>query len=99
MDNQQNILNELDKKIILKYRKIKGKNKTHIYGIEKVLDAEKLEDFLKKIKKKLGCGGVVSEDEEKTYVIEFMGDHRLKIKEMLLEEKVLPSNKIEMKGA
>ena len=103
MDNtseQQNILNEFDKKVIIKYKKVKNKNKTYVYGLDKIItEKSKLEDFLKKIKKKLGCGGVFDVDEEKNNFIEFMGDHRTKIKEILVEEKVISEDKIETKGA
>lgn len=103
MDNnleQQNILDEYDKKVILKFKKIKNKNKTYVYGIDKILiEKDKLENFLKKIKKKLGCGGILGIDEEKNTYIEFMGDHRDKIKNILIEENIISGDKIEMKGA
>lgn len=97
--NSQNVLEGLDQKITIKFKKFKGKNKTYIYGLESLLDNQKLDDFLRKIKKKLGCGGVLTEDEDKIQMIEFMGDHRLKIKEIILEDKLIEENKIEMKGA
>ncbi len=103
MDNtieQQTVLEEFDKKIILKYKKIKNKNKTYVYGLEKIIiEKDNLEIFLKKIKKKLGCGGILGIDEEKNNYIEFMGDHRDKIKSILLEEKIITEDKIELKGA
>jgi translation initiation factor 1 (eIF-1/SUI1) len=103
MDNssdQQNILNEFDKRVILRYKRVKNKNKTYVYGIDKLLvEKDKLEDFLKKIKKKLGCGGILGVDEEKNNYVEFMGDHRDKIKNILVEEKIITEDKIEMKGA
>ncbi len=92
-------LEQLDKKIIIKYKKIRGKNKTCIYGLEKIINGDKLNDFLKNIKKKLACGGVITEDDDKVYMIEFMGDHRIKIKNIIIEEKLLAENKIELKGA
>lgn len=95
----QNVLEEFDKKITLKFKKFKGKNKTYVYGLENILDEHKLEEFLKKLKKKLACGGVITEDDEKVKMIEFMGDHRLKIKEIILDDKLITEDKIEMKGA
>jgi translation initiation factor 1 (eIF-1/SUI1) len=100
ISEQQNIFNELDKKVILKYKRVKNKNKTYVYGLEKMItDKDKMEDFLKKIKKKLGCGGIQGVDEEKNNYVEFMGDHRIKIKDILVEEKIITEDKIEMKGA
>ncbi len=95
----QNVLEEFDKKIVLKFKKFKGKNKTYVYGLESVLDEKQVDEFLKKIKKKLGCGGVLTEDDEKVKMIEFMGDHRLKIKEIIVDDKIITEDKIEMKGA
>lgn len=99
VSTQQNVLEELDKKIIIKFKKFKGKNKTYVYGLENLLDEQKLEEFLKKIKKKLACGCVFTEDAEKVKMIEIMGDHRLKIKEIIVEDKLITEDKIEMKGA
>jgi len=104
MESSQNILNELDKKIILKYKKVKGKNKTDIYGLENIItENTKLDDFLTKIKKKLGCGGIkikIKDDNNLDItIIEFMGDHRLKIKQILIDENIITSDKIEIKGA
>lgn len=93
------LLNQIDTKVIMKFKKFKGKNKTYIYNLDQVLEKQKLDDFLKKIKKKLGCGGVFSVDDQSVKMIEFMGDHREKIKEFLLEDKVIASDKIEIKGA
>lgn len=102
-DNQQTtqnlILQELDQRVVLRFKKIKGKNKTCIYGLEKVLDKPKLEDFLKNIKKKLACGGLFTEDDDKIMMIEFMGDHREKIKKILIDEKIIAADKIDLKGA
>lgn len=104
MESSNNMLNELDKKVILKFKRVKGKNKTNIYGLENIITEEtKLDEFLTKIKKKLGCGGVKSKAKDDNNVditvIEFMGDHRLKIKQILIEEKIIADNKIEIKGA
>ena len=95
----ENVLEELDKKITIKFKKFKGKNKTYVYGLENILDNQKLEEFLKKIKKKLACGAVFTEDSEKIKMIEIMGDHRLKIKEIIIDDKLITEDKIEMKGA
>ena len=92
------LLDEYDRKITIRFKKIKGKNKTCIYGLEKVLDNNKISDFLKKIKKRLGCGGVQSEDDDKNKMIEFMGDHREILKEIIIEENIMSKDKIELKG-
>ena len=49
--NQNSILEEIDKRVVLRFKKVKGKNKTCIYGLDKILDKPKLNEFLKNIKK------------------------------------------------
>jgi translation initiation factor 1 (eIF-1/SUI1) len=96
---QQLDLQDLDKKVIIRFKKLKGKNKTYIYGLDKIVEKTKLDEFLKKIKKKLGCGGFFANDEDGNNIIEFMGDHRLVMKELIQEEKFMPNIKIELRGA
>ncbi len=99
MEEENNLLSEIDKKITIRCKKIKGKNKTCVYNLDKFMEQDKVEEFLKKIKKKLGCGGLITEDDDNITNIEFMGDHRNTIKEILVNDKIAASNKIELKGA
>ena len=97
--NQNSILEEIDKRVVLRFKKVKGKNKTCIYGLDKILDKPKLNEFLKNIKKNLGCGGLITEDDDKVPMIEFMGEHREKIKNIIINEKIITADKIDLKGA
>lgn len=56
-----------------------GKNITVIKGI----DTSKIDirDLIKKLKSKLACGGTYKNDE-----IELQGDHRQRVKEILIKE-------------
>jgi len=86
-----------EKKLVILYKKIKGKNKTIVYGFD--LDKPIMDDFMNKIKRTLGCGGVITKDESDIPVIEFMGDHREKIRNYIIEKKYFPNVRIDLKGA
>jgi translation initiation factor 1 len=64
-----------------------------VLTIVKGVDASKINvrDLLKKFKSKLGCGGTYKNDE-----IELQGDHRQRIKELLISEG-FPEEIIEMR--
>jgi translation initiation factor 1 len=51
-----------------------------------------LQDFLKKAKKKAASGGTIRDNE-----VELMGDHRFKLKKLLIDEGFLEDS-ISMKG-
>ncbi len=74
-------------KIYVEKRKF-GKTITIIEGLdEKSIDIKSL---LKKFKKKLACGGTYKDGK-----IELQGDHRLKVKKMLIEEGFPESSIVE----
>jgi len=68
---------ETQKIVVTTEKRSYGKTVTIISGIEK----EVAKGVLKNLKKKLGCGGTF-----KNGVIELQGDHRDKIKSLLVEE-------------
>lgn len=109
LDKRNNeLIEEIDKKIILKYRQVKNKHKTCMFGIDKILGENEIKELIKRIKKTLGCGGTIinqsspkdeKEDErdkkvKKEIIIEFTGDHRHQIRELLLEQNIIESDKI-----
>ncbi len=55
-----------------------GKHMTVISGLDKSID---LEELNKELKRKLACGGTV-----KNGVIELQGEHKEKVKELLLKQ-------------
>jgi translation initiation factor 1 len=75
----QAIAKEAQKIIISMVPKRFGKEMTTVKGV----DASKINvrELLKKLKSKLGCGGTYKNDE-----IELQGDHRQRVKELLLKE-------------
>jgi hypothetical protein len=53
MDTADSILNEIDKRIKLRFIKEKRTSRTYIEGIEKFFDEEKIKEIMQQIKKKL----------------------------------------------
>ena len=74
-------------KIVVERRKY-GKRYTIIKGLSK--SAIDLEELAKKLKNKLACGGTVKDNN-----IELQGDHRQKVKQVLLELG-FPEESVEM---
>ena len=84
----ETIAKETQKIKVYLIQKRYGKNMTVIKGI----DTSKIDirDVMKKLKSKLACGGTYKNDE-----IELQGDHRQRVKEILIKEG-FPKNIIEI---
>jgi two-component SAPR family response regulator len=94
MDSQQDILKQIDRKIIVKYMK-EGKNtKTYIYGLDYYMKPEAHQQFCKDLqKKKLGTSMIKRVEDDKT-IYAFGGDHCDKIILELINTKIIPKNEI-----
>ncbi len=94
MDSQQDILKQIDRKIIVKYMK-EGKNtKTYIYGLDYYMKPEAHQQFCKDLqKKKLGTSMIKRVEDNKT-IYSFGGDHCDKIIQELINTKIIPKNEI-----
>ena len=84
-DNEFNVEGELDtleyKKIHLRYQqRNKRKGITIIEGLDSSID---LKSFVKDIKKKFCCSGTIKNNDEEGIIIQFQGDHRQDISEIL----------------
>jgi translation initiation factor 1 (eIF-1/SUI1) len=97
-----------DKKVIVHYVKVKGKNKTLVNGLDHFVSNENQEiteknvnSIVKALKKKLACGAVLKQSEENKDVkyIEVQGDHRQKIAEFLIQNNIVAKDNIVLKGA
>lgn len=75
----ETIAKEAQKISVFVVQKSFGKNMTVVKGI----DSSKINirELLKKLKSKLACGGTYKNDE-----IELQGDHRKRVKEILIKE-------------
>ena len=83
----QTIAKEEEKIRISMIRKRFGKSVTTVEGISKDVD---IKNVLKELKMKLACGGTMKDG-----VIELQGDHRRKIKDLLVRIG-FPTEKIEV---
>ncbi|ARF08867.1 translation initiation factor SUI1 [Catovirus CTV1] len=85
---QLELLESLDKKIIIKEVKEKGKNKTYIQGFqsyEEFKDSEVLKKAVKDMKNKFGCACTIV-NENNQYKLMLQGFHKEKIKNYFNEK-------------
>jgi len=84
----ETIAKETQKIVITRETKRYGKSMTVVRGIDTTkIDVKAL---MKKLKSKLACGGTYKNDE-----MELQGDHRVRVKELLIKEG-FPEEIIEM---
>ena len=99
IDNQLKVEEELEQVIIhIWHEKRNGrKSWTKVEGLSQT--SININDFCKKIKNKISCGGSVMEDPKtKQKIIQLQGNHRNKITEMLLEDNIVDKNNIKYHG-
>ena len=98
---QNEMINNINKKVVIREVRTKGKFRTNIYGLVelKIINNEEMNNFLKNLKKEFCCGCIFfdtvleSEDNKKedSYV-SLQGQHKVKIIEYLIK-KYPSSNK------
>jgi translation initiation factor 1 (eIF-1/SUI1) len=93
MSSEQEILNEIDKKIYLRMLKEGKATRTYIEGLERFFTDVECKEIGNKIKKKLSTSYFYKQ-ENKSHG--YNGDHRLRLKEILQKEYKIPSDKIFM---
>jgi translation initiation factor 1 len=71
------------------------KTLTTLQGLPSDIDQKKL---LKAFKKVFACNGTIVEDEELGEVIQLQGDHRQKVQQFLVEEKIAAKDQIKVHG-
>jgi translation initiation factor 1 len=71
------------------------KSVTIIHGLPKEYDHKRV---LKVFKKEFACNGSIDEDEEFGEVIQLQGDHRVKTRDLLLEEGICQKDDIQVHG-
>jgi translation initiation factor 1 len=71
------------------------KTLTTIQGLPEDIDQKKL---LKAFKKVFACNGNIVNDEEMGEVIQLQGDHRAKVLQFLLEEKIAKKENVKVHG-
>lgn len=100
---QKQIIQELDKKLILQHKqRNRKKSWTYIYNLPLFgLSKEDIDKFAKKLSKVMACGATVKNDEPKEGLyIQLQGDHRVKIQEYLINKTTIITDRklIVMKG-
>lgn len=97
MENQQDLLNLIDRRIKLRFLKEKKSSRTYIEGLDKFFDTNFIKEMVKKIQKKLSTGYNSVSDENGNIVSHgFNGDHKERIKKILIEEYNISADKIIM---
>ncbi len=90
--NQDNILKSIDRNLSIKYIKNGRNSRTYLSGIKSyITENDKLEEFVKKLKKQLGAGGLIDKEEN---VVSFQGDHTHKIYEYIIKNNICPKHEI-----
>ena len=70
---------------------------TNIQGLEEYENIE-IKGFLKKIKKKLCCNGCIIDHKEYGNVLQFQGDKRNEIKDILVKYYEIDEKNVEVHG-
>lgn len=87
-------LDEINKKIEIKYIKQKKENRTYITGLDIFMTDEKERvDLIKTLKKALGASSVTKIENDKE-IIGFSGNHIEKVKKYFIEKLKIPKDKI-----
>lgn len=89
-----NILKQIDKKIVLKFMKEVKTSRTYIFGLDDYIRTkEDRDDFLKNLKKSLGTS-IIERHDNNQNVYGFAGDHVKKIYECIVKKKICPVREI-----
>ena len=90
--NPNNILQSIDRNLSIKYIKNGRNSRTYLSGIKSyITENDKLDDFVKKLKKQLGAGGLIDKEEN---VVSFQGDHTNKIYQYIIKNNICPKHEI-----
>ncbi|KAL6624059.1 hypothetical protein PIROE2DRAFT_66900 [Piromyces sp. E2] len=71
------------------------KTLTTITGLPKEISQKKI---LKEFKKVFACNGTIVENEDYGQVIQLQGDHRLKVQQFLVDEKIATKSQVKIHG-
>ena len=93
MSSEQEILNEIDKKIYIRILKEGKATRTYIEGLDKFYSVDEAKTIGNKIKKNLSTSYFYKE-ENKSHG--FNGDHKLRLIDLLQKEYKIPQDKIIM---
>ncbi|EAY16689.1 Translation initiation factor SUI1 family protein [Trichomonas vaginalis G3] len=87
---------KIKEQIHIRYQQVSSRRSlTIIQGLPKKLDCDKVLSFFKK---SLCCGGEIIAEENGTKVIQLNGDHRQKVAEFFIKEKIAPKEMVIVHG-
>ena len=93
MSSEQEILNEIDKKIYIRILKEGKATRTYVEGLNRFYSDDECKEIGNNIKKKLATSYFYKE-ENKSHG--FNGDHKLRLKDLLQKNYKIPEDKIIM---
>ena len=88
-----NIIDDIDKRIVLKFMKEGKTSRTYIIGLDKFMTEETLKDLIKSLPKTLGTSSIKKEHEN-SYIYGFSGDHVNTIYDILIKKKIASKDQI-----
>jgi len=87
-DEQDNVITEIDKKIIIKFMKEIKTSRTYIHGLESYVKQEDIPNFIKTLQKSLGTSSLKKQDDDNNNIYGFAGDHIETIYDYIIKKKI-----------
>lgn len=94
ISTSENLLSQIDRKIILKYMKEKKTSRTYILGLEGYLKQDEQLILMKDIQKKLGTSLLKKMTEDNKPIFGLGGDHVNTIYDIIIKKKIAPKGEI-----
>jgi len=86
---EENLLKQIDRKIIIKFLKEGKTSRTYIFGIDGFIKSQQeIDTFIKKLQKTLGTSLITKQSDTNTPVYGFGGDHIRTIYDFILKNKI-----------
>lgn len=92
----KNVLNLIDYRIKLRFIKEKRTSRTYIEGLDKFFDIDSIKSMMNTIKKTLSTGYYTNTETKGIILHGFNGDHKERIKKILVENYNISIDKIIM---
>ena len=94
MSTTQNLLSQIDRKLILKYMKEGKASRTYILGLEGYLKQDEQLTLMKDIQKKLGTSLLKKMTEDNKPIYGLGGDHVNTIYDIIIKKNIAPKGEI-----
>jgi hypothetical protein len=94
VDSKDDLLKQIDRKLVLKFMKEGKQSKTYIIGLENYLKPEDQLTFIKDIQKKLGTSLLKKMTEDNKPIYGLGGDHVNTVYDVVLKKNIAPEKEI-----